>query len=272
MAVNLIVGTNSYGTLAEANAYLDESARWADTWVGYGDDAKRRALISAFRRMEQRAASGTNAALSTLATVAVAAGGTGYAVNDELTLAGGTSTQAAKVTVAAVSGGVVTSVTIADVGLYSVAPSSPASTTGGGGSSCTLTVTFQDQTSDFPRTGLTDCQGDAVAGDEYPADLKSGQFEYAAEIAADVEVEAAIGTGSNVKAVGAGSARVEFFRQTAGSSSAQNTLFPASVERLVGCFYESSVGIGSGGTWTESDTTANNASCLADGDAYEITE
>lgn len=81
------------------------------------------------------------ATATNIATAAVSAGGTGYTVGDVLTLSGGTKTHSATVEVTAVSSGVVTAVKLRDGGAYSVAPTSPASTTGGTGSSCTITIT-----------------------------------------------------------------------------------------------------------------------------------
>jgi len=60
----------------------------------------------------------------------VVAGGTGYAVNDVLTVVGGTTvTSAATLTVTAVSGNVITAVSSTNFGAYSVLPTSPVSTT-----------------------------------------------------------------------------------------------------------------------------------------------
>ncbi len=79
----------------------------------------------------------------TLSTVdSIAAGGTGYTVNDVLSLVGGIYSTQATVTVATVSGGVVTGVTITTAGAYTVLPTDPVSTTGGTGSGCTLNCTF----------------------------------------------------------------------------------------------------------------------------------
>lgn len=72
----------------------------------------------------------------------IASGGTGYAVNDIVTLSGGTPVVTATFTVTAVSGGVVTAVTSTNFGTYSVLPSNPVSTTGGTGSGLTLNVTW----------------------------------------------------------------------------------------------------------------------------------
>jgi hypothetical protein len=66
-------------------------------------------------------------------------GGTGYTVNDVLTLVGGTGT-AATLTVTSVSSGVITAVTSASAGAYTVLPTSPVSVTGGTGSSATFTL------------------------------------------------------------------------------------------------------------------------------------
>jgi hypothetical protein len=77
-----------------------------------------------------------------VATYAVNAGGTGYVVGDVLTISGGTATVAAKFRVTAVSGGVVTAVKVNNAGAYTANPSSPASTTGGTGTGCTLTITM----------------------------------------------------------------------------------------------------------------------------------
>lgn len=77
--------------------------------------------------------------LLTTAAVTVNAGGTGYTVNDVLTLSGGTFTVAATYTVTAVSGGVVTAVSAGSRGSYTATPTTPAATTGGTGTGCTLT-------------------------------------------------------------------------------------------------------------------------------------
>ena len=67
----------------------------------------------------------------------IANGGTGYTVNDVLTVVGGTGT-AATLTVTAVSGGVITGISVTTQGDYTVNPTSPVSVTGGTGSSATF--------------------------------------------------------------------------------------------------------------------------------------
>ena len=75
-------------------------------------------------------------------TADVTAGGTGYAVNDILTVSGGSFTTPAKFKVTAVAAGIVTAVVNATVGAYSTGPGNPASTSGGSGSGCTLTINW----------------------------------------------------------------------------------------------------------------------------------
>lgn len=84
------------------------------------------------------------------------AGGSGYTLNDILVTSGGTSTEAATWRVTQVSGGAViavepvdpgaTSTVVEATGRYSATPSNPASTTtSGGGSGCTLTISYEQE-------------------------------------------------------------------------------------------------------------------------------
>jgi hypothetical protein len=73
-------------------------------------------------------------------TRTIVSGGTGYTVNDAITLVGGTFTQSITFTVASVSGGVVTGLTATNGGTYSVLPTGTLSTTGGTGTGLTLTI------------------------------------------------------------------------------------------------------------------------------------
>ena len=72
----------------------------------------------------------------------IAGGGTGYTVNDVLTVTGGTYTAQATYTVTAVSGGVITAVSRTTGAGYSVLPSNPVSVTGGTGTGATLNLTW----------------------------------------------------------------------------------------------------------------------------------
>lgn len=80
---------------------------------------------------------------SHLSAISINAAGTGYTVNDVLTVSGGTSTFAAKIRVTTVGGGGdITGAVIQEGGAYTSTPSSPVSVTGGTGSSATFTSTF----------------------------------------------------------------------------------------------------------------------------------
>ena len=76
------------------------------------------------------------------AVSSIAVGGTGYTAGDVLTISGGTSAQTAQLTVSTVSAGVITAVTVTRGGDYTVAPTNPASVTGGTGTGATFNLTF----------------------------------------------------------------------------------------------------------------------------------
>ncbi len=80
-----------------------------------------------------------------VATIAVNAGGTGYSVNDVITVTGGTGTSATA-TVATVSGGVITGLTLTSAGNYTALPSATGAATTvapSGGTGATVNLTFQ---------------------------------------------------------------------------------------------------------------------------------
>jgi hypothetical protein len=70
----------------------------------------------------------------------ITSGGTGYTAGDTLTLVGGTFTAVSTLTVSTVSSGVITGITVAVGGVYSVVPTNPMSVTGGTGSGATFTL------------------------------------------------------------------------------------------------------------------------------------
>jgi len=104
------------------------------------------------------------------ASATIAAGGTGYAVNDKLTVAstlGGFFDTDLVFNVDTVAGGVVTAVSV-DTGFagnFEEVPANPvATTTGGGGSGCTLTVTYQDGTFAENEGQVCMLEGEGLAG------------------------------------------------------------------------------------------------------------
>lgn len=82
-------------------------------------------------------------ATASIQSAAVANGGASgtYALNDLLTVVGGTRTAAAVLRVTGVTAGQVTAVVIQTVGSYSVLPIGPVATTGGGGIGATFNLT-----------------------------------------------------------------------------------------------------------------------------------
>jgi hypothetical protein len=81
--------------------------------------------------------------ISTTGTPTIVSGGTGYTVNDVLTIVGGTPVSvAATMTVTAVSGGVITAASYTNFAQYTVAPTGTISVTGGTGSSATFNISF----------------------------------------------------------------------------------------------------------------------------------
>lgn len=78
-----------------------------------------------------------------ITAAAVNAGGTGYAVDDILTVAGGTATLTAQIRVTTVSSGVITGVRVENAGSYTARPTLTANAvTGGGGSGATIDLTI----------------------------------------------------------------------------------------------------------------------------------
>jgi hypothetical protein len=76
-------------------------------------------------------------------SIAIDGGGTGYAANDVLTVEGGQFLTPTQITVSTVDGsGTITAATISDAGSYTETPTNPVSVSGGGGSSATFNVTF----------------------------------------------------------------------------------------------------------------------------------
>lgn len=85
-------------------------------------------------------------AQSPVAVIGIAAKGTGYAVNDTITLTGGTFSAAAVLTVTSVVSGGVTSVALTTPGTYTVLPPSTTTqgSTSGGGTGFTCTLQWPD--------------------------------------------------------------------------------------------------------------------------------
>jgi hypothetical protein len=85
----------------------------------------------------------------------------------------------------------------------------------------------------FPRAGLTDVDGAPLDVSAVPRLVEQAAFEMAAILAADPTVAAAVDSGSNVQSLGAGPARISFFRPTSAGDGNASVLPPA-VDRLIG--------------------------------------
>lgn len=134
-------------TLTHAGAYLD--ARFEVTSVGGSGDVTGLRIVS------------SGAFANRVATVAVNAGGSGYAANDVVEIQGGTAREAAKAKVTTVSAGAVTAIALFETGgAYSSAPTLTGAATDssiGTGSGTGLTV-------DLTMTSLVSTTGQAVTG------------------------------------------------------------------------------------------------------------
>lgn len=251
----LVIGQQSYATVAEADDYLALSARAASNWELLGTEDKERALVSAMRLLERQVWAGERADLESVRTATVSAGGSSYVVGDVLGSATGTG-QAASFTVATVSSGAITSVTLSNVGYFSVNPSSPDSVTGGSGSSAALALTFGSQLTKWPRIGMTDEEGEPIAEDEVPDVIRNAQIELAYEISQDVELEAARDANSNEKRLKAGSVEVEYF-----IPADSNGRFPAQVQEMIAHLLSSAAAGAPLGLGSASDEATSFGEC-----------
>jgi len=127
--------------------------------------------------------------LTLAATPTVSAGGSGYTVGDVLTITGGTSTQTATVTVATVSAGAVATVTISNFGIYTVAPSNPASVTGGTGTGATFNLSFGIFSATITNAGSGYVEQPTIS---FSGGGGSGAAAYAT-----------VGSGTTIKSIGA---------------------------------------------------------------------
>lgn len=178
----LTVGTNSYGSRAEADAYFADSIR-GDDWSNVADTKKDQGLVEATRILERENWLGTKE------------------------------------------------------------------------------VPAQDL--DFPRTGLV-CNGENITAAESLETIKTAQFEYALDIILKPSILTVNDpTGlNNIKGVGAGSARVDFF------TPAKSGKYPETVKDIINCFLS-----GSANTLTGSFVSgACDDSSFDDPDLYGLTQ
>lgn len=95
------------------------------------------------------------------------------------------------------------------------------------------TKTASSNTLEWPRTGVTDADGNAVDENTVPDQIVNGTIRLAYELSQDPTLASQQNTGSNDKKYVAGSVSIEFFRPggVLGTSGIQR--FPFSVMELV---------------------------------------
>lgn len=146
----VIAGTSagSGGPTTTSNAIVDNTATW--TYVGiyraspYTGDFPTYSNPTSLTSMSNFYSTMTGSGLSAK-RVLIDAAGSGYVVNDTITLAGGTSTVATVLRVTSVNAGAVTGVSIQTAGTYTVLPSAhpvAQGSTSGVGTGATFTVNW----------------------------------------------------------------------------------------------------------------------------------
>lgn len=248
MASLICVGVNSYASVADADAFFATSIGAAAAWAALATATKEQALASAFWQVEAQVWEGTKTGLTVVdpTTLALGAPGTGYTVGDVLTLAGGTGTKA-KVRVLTIGGGgAVATFEAYDVGGYTVAPSSPATVTGGTGTSATFTFATKAQTASWPRSGVTDKDGLAVDANTVPWQVVRAQELLAFAMTQNPALELKGTQNSNVQEVHAGAVGVTFFAPVLDAGR-----FPATIQELLNQFM--------GGDGTSSSASAEKS-------------
>lgn len=87
--------------------------------------------------------------------------------------------------------------------------------------------TSPTQELDWPRTGVSDPEGNAVASDSVPQFILDATCELALALLQDLTVQTNADTSANIRSLKAGSAEIEYFKGTSGPR------FPTIVHELV---------------------------------------
>lgn len=114
------------------------------------------------------------------------------------------------------------------------------------------TKTDADQDLEFPRVGLTDKDGAALADDEVPQPVIDATCELALALIIDAEIQGSSDAAPEFKRMKAGSVEVERFARAAYVSGASR--FPTIVQELIGLWLEGSVRTGGAAYGTEEET------------------
>ena len=126
----------------------------------------------------------------------------------------------------------------------------------------------------WPRSSVTDANGNAVDSTSVPTGIVDGCFELAALIANDATVQDQLDAGNNVRSIGGGGApTIQFFRPTSVQDGNAPVL-PLVVLRLVGQYLASATAVVTGqsfGVSTDSDSDGDDTSAFDSAYAYTVT-
>jgi hypothetical protein len=107
-----------------------------------------------------------------------------------------------------------------------------------------LTDAITPQPLAFPRTGLTDCEENAVDENTVPPEVIDACYELVEILLGDATATSKSNQSSNVKKVGAGTAQVQFFRAGNPDGSGLTAgIFPTEAQKLLRCYLPGTTGI-----------------------------
>lgn len=118
----------------------------------------------------------------------------------------------------------------------------------------------------WPRINMRHCDGTPTVTDDVPLDVETATILQAGSIVLDPGTADAGGSGTNIKAVGAGSTSVEFFQPKTGGPIQDIT-----VHSLLRCFLESSVtGGGATGNYAPGSGADAPKSCFTEKEPFGL--
>lgn len=124
------------------------------------------------------------------------------------------------------------------------------------------------QVNAWPRTGTTFCDGSPTSTDEAPVDVEVATILQAGTIVIDPKASLAGGSGSNIKAVGAGPATVTFFQPQKGGA-----LQDITVHELLKCYLESSAPGGTSvGAYAPGSGADAQKSCFGEREPFKLSK
>jgi hypothetical protein len=163
---------NNYEVIADDGVTYAEPVQVTFTLTGIQTDSEIRIYNNDLTTTRDTEITGIENSESVLQSATIINGGTGYSVNDKLTLTGGTFSTAAILNVDTIDGGVITSVSIDNPGAgYTDNPTVPTAHTGGTGSSATFNGTFRGSFS-YTYTYTTDINITVVVFDLFSKDIR----------------------------------------------------------------------------------------------------